>query len=120
MEKNIDPIKPNNIIDSNSFFSFPPKIPLWLKLINFINVVPIISWPVILLTSAFFFDAPASKVQAYMAFIVVNSYPVLLILSAVASILLFRKGKVNLSILFPILAFILNICVITLIMKFLL
>jgi hypothetical protein len=120
MDNNYENVEFNNKIDSSSFISFPPKVPLWIKLWNFVNVAPIIVWPLILLSSAFFFDAPASKLQAYIAFAVVNSYPILLILSLVSSFLLYRKGKINLSIIIPIIASIINICVITLIIRYLL
>ncbi|MBK6965842.1 MAG: hypothetical protein IPH20_18425 [Bacteroidales bacterium] len=59
--------------DAETYVILPPQLPLWLKLLNFINLAPVLAWPLVFFSSVFFFDAPESKLQAYIAFIVVNS-----------------------------------------------
>lgn len=98
----------------------PASLPLWLKLLNYLNVAPVITWPVIFFSTVFFFDAPASKLEAFAAFIVVNSYPVLLLGSLASSFLLYRKGKKTLSMVIPAIVFFVNIFVLALVFEFLL
>ena len=43
---------------NNDYVVYKFKLPLWLKLINFINLIPIIAWPLVFFGSIFMFDSP--------------------------------------------------------------
>ncbi|MEI7425172.1 MAG: ankyrin repeat domain-containing protein, partial [Candidatus Staskawiczbacteria bacterium] len=84
------------------------KIPLWLKLINFINLIPIVMLPIVFFGSIFMFDAPQSKheeLEGWLIFIGVNSYPVLLIGAMFLSFKLYKNKMTCLAVAIPLIVF---------------
>ncbi|MGQ7945946.1 hypothetical protein [Flavobacterium sp. WC2509] len=77
------------------------KTPLWLKLLNGINLIPILVWPIIFLFSFFLLDNP-NIIIALGSVILINSYPFVLIGSLTLSFKLYEKNKIILSIIVPL------------------
>ena len=77
------------------------NIPLWLKLINGVNLLPILVWPIIFLFSIFLLDNP-KIIEALGFFFLTISYPLVLLGSLKLSFKLYKQSKVILSILVPL------------------
>ena len=68
-------------------------MPKWLLRLNYISLAGIIAWPLVCFCSLFMFDDPHIDVhQTTIWFILLNCYPVLLVL---LSWLSFRTFRVN-------------------------
>ena len=77
------------------------NIPLWLKLLNGVNLLPILAWPIVFVFSIFLFDNP-KIIEALGMFFLILSYPLLLLGSLKLSFKLYKKSNVVLSILIPL------------------
>jgi len=77
------------------------KIPLWLKLINGINLIPILAYPLVFMFSFFLMDNP-NIIIGLGSFFLVNSYPLVLIGTIYLSFILYLKNKIILAISIPI------------------
>lgn len=77
------------------------NIPLWLKLLNGVNLLPILAWPIVFLFSIFLFDNP-KIIEALGMFFLILSYPLLLLGSLKLSFKLYKQSKVILPILVPL------------------
>lgn len=78
--------------------------PLILKIICGIVLLPILAAPLVFYTTVFFFDHPSSEGEAFLWFLAVNSYSLVLVGICWASIWIYNKTK---KILFSILPFLL-------------
>jgi hypothetical protein len=92
---------------------FSRKIPKWFKFFNLCILLPILIWPLIFYTTIFFFDKPKNIALTFLLFILVNIYPVYLIIIAYLNSLLFQKNKVLGSLLPSILLLTITFGVIT-------
>jgi hypothetical protein len=78
------------------------NLPRWFVNLNYFCLVPlIVIWPVVFFGSIFMFDHPDNEFTAFLAFIAINCYPVLLIGNMVLSFRLYRKLK-PVSIILPL------------------
>jgi len=75
-------------------------IPIWLKLINWVNLIPIIPYPIVLFFSVAFIDKPNLKLIGSL--ILLNSYPWVLIGTVLLSYNLYKKNKTLPAVLIPI------------------
>jgi hypothetical protein len=78
--------------------------PRWLVLLNKISLAPIFLWPLVFYGSIFFFDNPGNLPLTFLAFILVNSYPFLLLALVRLSYRVYSKFTV-LAIAIPCLTF---------------
>ena len=86
-------------------------IPLWFKILNLVILIPILLCPFVFFTTIFFFDNPKNIFLAFLLFILVNTYPVYLLLLAFGNYKLYRRSKL-LSLVLP-LSFLLAIVIAT-------
>lgn len=87
---------------------FSNELPIWFRILNSIILLPMLLWPFVFYITVFFFDHPDHSVIALLLFIVVNIYPLYLVLLAYLNTLLFKSNKV-LGIILPSAVFILLI-----------
>ncbi len=78
--------------------------PLILKIICGLVLLPILAAPFVFYTTIFFFDHPSSEGEAFLWFLAVNSYSLILVGICWASVWIYNKTK---KILFSILPFLL-------------
>lgn len=78
--------------------------PLILKIICGLVLLPILAAPLVFYTTIFFFDHPSSEGEAFLWFLAVNSYSLILVGICWASVRIYNKTK---KILFSILPFLL-------------
>jgi hypothetical protein len=96
----------------------PIGVPIWLVIFNYLTLIPIIVWPFVLYISIFMFDNPENLSLTFLFFILINSYPIVLIGSMILSFKLFKTTK-KVAILLPSFLILIFICfIIWLIIKF--
>lgn len=86
---------------SKFFKNNDEKIPLWLKLINGINLIPILVYPLVFIFSFFLMDNP-NIIIGLGSFFLINSYPLVLIGTIYISFTLYLKNIIILAISIPI------------------
>jgi len=87
-----------------NFFNFifrNKDLPRWIVNLNYICLAGIIAWPLVLFVSIFLFDHPNNLAQTYLIFILMNCYPLVLIVLTWFSFKTFRFNRI-LSALFPL------------------
>ena len=78
---------------------FSKEHPKWFRLLNASILLPILLWPFVFYTTIFFFDNPKNLRLTYLAFFVVNIYPIYLLTITYLNSKLFKKNKILGSIL---------------------
>jgi len=78
-----------------------PQKPFLFKVLRIMSLTPILLWPLIFYGSVFFFDDPNSnEILVFLAFILVNAYPLYLIGSVVLSNRIYAKNyKISIALL---------------------
>lgn len=69
------------------------NLPDWFVKLNYVGLIPIIGWPLVFFGSIFLFDNPKSFASTSLLFILINSYPLLLIGNMHLSFRLFYTAK---------------------------
>src|SRR5579871_2125267 len=86
-----------------SFFSYIFKnteLPLWLRRLNYISLAGVIAWPLIAFGSLFMFDDPNGNYHTRLIyFVLLNLYPVYLLLLTFLSFKLYRLSPLIAAIL---------------------
>lgn len=75
--------------------------PLWFKILNFVSLIPILVWPFIVFGSIFLLDNPKNLFFTLITIILVDAYPLYLILIAIFSFKSYNKNRL-ISILLPL------------------
>ncbi|MBN8702864.1 MAG: DUF5389 family protein [Bacteroidetes bacterium] len=66
--------------------------PFWFVFLLVANILPIFLWPLIFFSSIFLFDAPGSHTSTWIVFILMNSYPLVLIGNCIFSYKTYTKN----------------------------
>jgi hypothetical protein len=92
-------------MDIRSFLK--PKLPSWIIALNYIALIPALVWPIVFFASIFMFDNPKNAGATFLLFLLINSYPLILLANMHFSFMLFNKNKVLSAILplIPLVAF---------------
>jgi hypothetical protein len=69
------------------------KLPRWFKFLNLSILLPILLWPLIFFTTIFFFDNPSNLIMIFILFIIVNAYPIYLIILVLINAKLYTWNK---------------------------
>ena len=77
--------------------------PRWIVYLNNVCLSGILVWPFVFFVSIFLFDNPKNEGQTFLWFVLINSYPLLLIALTYLSFKVFRLNKV-VSAVFPLIA----------------
>ena len=80
-----------------------PDLPLGFRILNYIILVSVLPWPLLLFMSIFLSDAPSNETKASSIFLLVIIYPFLILLFAVASFKAYGTSPV-IAYIFPILS----------------
>jgi len=74
--------------------------PLWLRRLNYISLAGVIAWPLAAFTSIFLYDNPNSDFpHRRLYFILLNTYPLILLILSFLSFKLSRRSPVLAAIL---------------------
>ncbi len=68
-------------------------LPRWFKFLNLSILLPILLWPLIFFTTIFFFDNPSNLIMTFILFIIVNAYPLYLIILVLINAKLYTWNK---------------------------
>lgn len=101
-----------------NYFFHNDQLPKWLLLLNKISLCGILAWPLVLFASLFMFDNPnvnVRKMKVY--FILLNCYPLALILMSWLSFKLYAVNPL-LSAVFPAIPVLTYCCIVILVMFF--
>ncbi|MDP4217561.1 MAG: hypothetical protein Q8927_15275 [Bacteroidota bacterium] len=69
------------------------ELPRWIVLLNYACLSGIFIWPIIVFASVFMFDNPSDENKTYVQVILIDSYPLLLMLITFVSFKIFRLSK---------------------------
>ena len=69
-------------------------LPKWIVYLNYASLSAIFVWPLVFFCSIFMFDNPDNVNMTYFGFILINCYPILLILLSYLSFRIFYLSKV--------------------------
>jgi len=89
----------------DSFYNYVFKqneLPSWIIYLNLGSLAGILAWPLVFFGSMFMFDNPHDGDDTFLHFILLNCYPLLLILITFCSYKLFKASRI-ISALLPIL-----------------
>ena len=76
--------------------------PLILKFVCVLVLLPILAAPLVFYTTIFFFDHPSSEGEAFLWFLVVNSYSVILLGICWASVWIYTRMRKTAFATFPL------------------
>lgn len=77
------------------------NLPDWFVKVNYWGLLPIVLWPLVFFVTIFLFDNPKNEMATFGLFLLINSYPFLLIGNLLLSFKLFSVAR-PLSILLPL------------------
>ena len=77
------------------------KLPWSIRILNYSTLITFLIWPLVFFGSIFIFDNPKNLPITFILFILINSYPLLIIGLIILSFKLFKKYTL-ISILIPI------------------
>jgi len=76
------------------------ELPSWIIYLNLGSLAGILAWPLVFFGSMFMFDNPSDEENTFSHFILLNCYPLLLILITFCSYKLFKVNRI-ISVLLP-------------------
>jgi hypothetical protein len=71
-----------------------PDLPLGFRICNYILLVTILPWPILLFGSIFLFDAPSNEAKAYPIFFMIFIYPFFILASTIVGFKNYRNIRV--------------------------
>ena len=69
------------------------QYPDWFSRLNILSILPVFLWPCVFYGSLFLFDNPSNMGSAFLKFILVNIYPIVILTLSRLSYMLFRKAR---------------------------
>jgi hypothetical protein len=78
-------------------------LPRWIVFLNYACLSGILVWPLVFFASIFMFDNPSDENKTFSQFILINSYPLLLMLITFVSFKVFHRSKL-VSVMLPSMA----------------
>lgn len=68
-------------------------LPNWFVFVNILDLSIILAWPFVAYFAVFMLDAPNPSFGTMATYVLINAYPVFIILNCIISVIMFRKNK---------------------------
>jgi len=75
-----------------SFFN-TDGLPTWFIIVNILNLALILAWPIVAFMSVFMLDKPNPSIWIILSYILINVYPLFLILNLILTFKLYKRNK---------------------------